>query len=504
MRDDFIHIRLADGGPTVTGSPACTLGRPFTDETGRRQGVFLEWRWDGRRLTACTDRYGVYPALYFVRDREIGLSPNVFRLLDAGAPAALDYPAIAAFLHYAAFLGEDTPFAGIKTLPPGGVLQWCDGRLTVTEAMPANAIQPMSRDDALDGLCHHFARAVERLAPASDNVAVLLTGGKDSRRILFELLRQGRRPRFAATVRNFPFRTDEDARIAPLVAAAVGVPHRLVEQDRSRFAAEMDRARHTNLCSEWHSWMVALGRFLADDGVATVYDGVFGDILCHCGIQTAERVALIRAGRFRDLADDLWRRRPAASAAWRDAALRLVLGRREADRLSHQVAIDRAADDLRRFADQPHPIRAWKAFNGNRRNTALGQFGVMSDVAVVTPYLDHDLYDFLDSMPHEVMRSDNFRRDAVNRAYPQHAHLPYLEDDMPDPTAARRDRARLARAVTRHLLRHPRPRWISQRRLAPRLLACLANRRFAARSAWWLPTCLYLIQIDEAVRRRRS
>src|SRR5439155_1603673 len=77
---------------------------------GTPDGVFAEWKWDGRRLRVRNDRYGVHPLFYYATANEIAVSTSVARLLAGGAPADFDGDAIAVFLRLGFFVGEDTPF----------------------------------------------------------------------------------------------------------------------------------------------------------------------------------------------------------------------------------------------------------------------------------------------------------------------------------------------------------------------------------------------------------
>jgi asparagine synthase (glutamine-hydrolysing) len=167
------------------------------------------------------------------------------------------------------------------------------------------------------------------------------------------------------------------------------------------------------------------------------------------------------------------------------------------------VAVGRLAEELKRHVDAAHPIQSFKIFNGNRRNTALYSFGILSDIPTLfTPYLDHDLYDFLDSLPRGLMRDRRFREDSITHAYPQYADIPYENEGAPlNATAARSEYVAHAREIARYALRHPHGRWFREGWLIRRLVACLLSRRHAASTYWYLPICSYLLQLESAARR---
>src|SRR5262249_4477166 len=142
-----------------------------------------------------------------------------------------------------------------------------------------------------------------RRAPQRGDVAVPLSGGRDSRHILLELHEQAHRPQLCVTARLYPPRNDEDARVAASVAAALGLPHVVLEQGE-RFDAELQKNVATSFCAEEHSWALVLADFLRRRA-GTVYDGIGGDVLSAGLFLTARRIALYEAGKLPELAEHL-------------------------------------------------------------------------------------------------------------------------------------------------------------------------------------------------------
>ena len=95
--------------------------------------------------------------------------------------------------------------------------------------------------------------------------------------------------------RQLSARTDEDARIAALVADAAGVPHVVLEQP-DRFDAERRKNLLTSFCSDEHAWALALADFLT--GRAAAFDGLGGDVLSAGLFLTRRRQRLYERGRY--------------------------------------------------------------------------------------------------------------------------------------------------------------------------------------------------------------
>src|SRR5262245_48488621 len=205
MSEPFLHIRRRAEGFEVLGAQVGALGHKIR-HPGRSEpdGVFVEWSWDGDRLRVRNDRYGCYPFYYFANSNEIAISTSIVRLLEAGASPDLDEAGLAAFLRLGFFLGEDTPFLEIRALPPSAVLQWGNVDSVVSGPLTTTRPDNSTRDGAIDGYISLFRDAVRRRQPSRPNVAVPLSGGRDSRHILLELCEQGLRPDFCLTARFFP------------------------------------------------------------------------------------------------------------------------------------------------------------------------------------------------------------------------------------------------------------------------------------------------------------
>src|SRR5207245_8511928 len=131
---------------------------------------------------------------------------------------------------------------------------------------------------AIDEFLSRFSRAIERRRPVDGPVVLPLSGGKDSRHILFALRKADVTPTRCVTVCHYPPRNNQDAEIAARLAARVGVPHVVLAPLSHRIRAEQEKNRLTQFCSDEHVQFMSLRRHLLDCP-ATVYDGIAGDTL---------------------------------------------------------------------------------------------------------------------------------------------------------------------------------------------------------------------------------
>ena len=146
----FFGAKKVADGFVVRGDLSHEFGHRVPAETGGPDdGVFAGWKWQGRRLTVEVDRYGFGPLFYFSRGDEFGISPNLVRLLQEGAPLEVDREAIAVFLHLGFFIGNQTPFRHIKVVPPNRSFTW-DGTLHVEEVRHIGSQLKITRSEAIE------------------------------------------------------------------------------------------------------------------------------------------------------------------------------------------------------------------------------------------------------------------------------------------------------------------------------------------------------------------
>ncbi len=438
----YVHARW-DGMRTVlAGLPHCELGHRLTGG----DGVYCTWDWDGKELSARTDRFGCYPVYYFVRGGDVALSPSIPRLLRLGAPSTLDVPALALFLRLGYFVGEDTPFEAIRALPPGARFRWTEGRLEVSGGYVIPPPQRMAREAAADCYAVLFRAAVERRLPPGP-FALPLSGGRDSRHMLLELDRMGCRPAFCVTVLHYPPRDNQDAQIAREVAAWARVPHVVLGQAERRFAAEVRKIWATSFCADEHAQFLALADFLAGR-VRTSYDGIGGGVLSGYipGLRRPERQAEeLLYGNEEEIA------RLLVPSMYR--------------RMSRAVALDRLAAELRLHEAAAYPVSSFWFWTRTRREVALVPYGIMSGIPTVySPFLDHALYDFLASLDSSV-RDQRLHEDVLRRAFPHSPPIPF--EGPPRWRRSRRQSAQFRWDFTGHVLRHrpgrlTRPSWLSR------------------------------------------
>lgn len=495
VAEEFLHVYRRGEQFVAEGLASASVGYQI-EQPGRSvpEGVYAAWKWDGEEVFATSCRYGMYPMFYYASPDEFCIATSLAALLQRGAPREFDHAALAVFLRLGFFLGEDTPFRAIRQLPPNAILRWRNGRIELTSSLVQGKLQPLSRAAAVEGYSSLFRAAIQRRLPPDNEFVVPISGGRDSRHILFELLEAGQQPKFCVTARHFPPRPNPDLEVARNLCAALNVSHVVLDLPVSRVRAELRKNEETHFCSEEHAWALTMADHLNGE-VRVLYDGIAGDILSAGLYQSEEKLRLYYAD-MQGLARTLLESRTD------EAVLRRLLTPAFYRSVGHDLAVARLTMELKRHADSPNPVRSFYFWNRTRRAVALLPFGLLKSFQVHTPYLDHDLYDFLASLPPEIVLDHQLHTETIQTAYPRYQAIPYEQKEA----GSMQDRSyfrRLCRELAGVMLRHGASGLVRNSFVLPRVAACAVDGN--SRWVWWGPTrTLFLLQLEEWVQARSS
>lgn len=466
---------------------------------GVDEGIFARWHWNGTRLVVHNDRYGIHPLFWFQPPGGgIAVSTSLIRLLQLGASAELDTEALAVFFRLGFFVGDDTPFSAIKAVPPHAAFAWENGKLECHgNPLPTPTSTQASRDDAIDHYIALFAQAMEKQTAVPENFAVPVSGGRDCRHILLELHRIGRRPTLCVSARDNPPDPNQDPEIARQLCQELGFEFVVIDQQLSLLAAQIRKNRETEFCASAHGWYVALADFLNArfDGV---YDGLAGDVWSQSSFLDSRLHTVFRGRDTRAIATALVEKNAASYSG-----LHRVLSGKLNKSASLEIAVHRIAREVGKHLDMPNPIASFFFWNRTRRMTALAPYGLLKGIRRVhAPFLDHDLFDFMATLPADMLMDRAFHTDAIARAYPAFAHIPYANHKAAPPADDTHIQARfLTEAAHRFLLRRPSP---LLNNVIPRtkLLAGMLSRGRIRPCV--SPLVIYLDQIDSIIRIMRA
>jgi asparagine synthase (glutamine-hydrolysing) len=155
----------------------------------RLRGMFALALWDARTRTllAARDRAGEKPLYWTLTSRGLLLASEVKALLVRPEVAReLDAEALDQFLTYEYVLAPRTILRGIHKLPPGHLLTYRDGAVSVRRYWDAAAVRvrPWADDDAAEALRSALKQATVGQMMADVPLGAFLSGGIDSSSIV--------------------------------------------------------------------------------------------------------------------------------------------------------------------------------------------------------------------------------------------------------------------------------------------------------------------------------
>ncbi len=490
LRAPVLAITRQNGGFHVDGPSGFEAGAALDGD-----GVFARWCWNAPRLTAATDYFGIQPLFYAADRNAIRISPDVGTLLRAGAPRDLDDSALAVFLRVGFFVGEDTPFRDIRALPPNATLEWNDGRLDVRSGWTPPKASDATRDEAIDRFAALFAGSIEQRLNATIGPVVLpLSGGHDSRHILFALAATGYRPDCCVTVEPYPPSQADDVALARTLATRLGIRHMVLTQRRDRVASESEKNALTSFCADEHVQFMPLRTYF-EHAPATLFDGLAGDVLSQSQRLDPFLHRLFAERRCDEIAEVV-----AGDPHVVEPAVAALLTPDARKRFSRERAVARLSQEAARYVEDPNPIASFFMATRMRREIALAPCALL-DVAptVWLPFLHVPLASFLLTLPFELVRDRRFHTDLLARHYPQFSDVPLDRKRQGADSASqvRRDAAalmsRLQRASSSVIAAAP---------VALRVARAMLSGRSA--HLWFLPKIVHLLDVEEASRTEMS
>lgn len=420
---------IISSGPnalSTSGLPSVFLGYKALSADGvAKEGIWAEWTWNGKEFQLTNDRYGFYPLFYFRTKNSFGTSTSLYHLLKHVTPPKLNDGAIAVFLRLGFFLKNDTPFESIHAVPPGCTITWHDDTLNIqTDDYPfVPAPNALSKKAALRAYGELFQAGIARMLPsASDKVGLPLSGGRDSRHILFALLRSGYKPAECLTMMYFPPRPNDDARVAGKIAQALGLKHTLLKPPKYLLSYEIRKNIITHFTTDEHTWLLPLADYVEQENFTLLYDGIGGGVLSDGRFLSEHRLKLYDSGNFNALAQSL---------LGEEKRLSHILSKQLHQRWNRELAVNHVACELAKYANTNNPIGQFFFWNRTRREIALSPWSILGRcVHVLAPFLNHDVYDLLTTLPLSYFLDHSFHTDTINYHYPKYSSLPYASHKL--------------------------------------------------------------------------
>src|ERR687898_2688764 len=193
----------------------------------RLRGMFAVALWDAgqRRLVLARDPFGIKPLYYRVGADDLAFASEL-RALPRGE---IDFDALEAFLAFSSIPGPHSIFRDVRKLPPGHLLVWKDGEVSVsrfarTGPVAASEVRGEDEDELAEELRGRLRDSVRAHLIADVPVGVLLSGGVDSSTLAALAAQESSEPVHTFSI-GFEERSFDELDDARAVAQLYGTRH---------------------------------------------------------------------------------------------------------------------------------------------------------------------------------------------------------------------------------------------------------------------------------------
>lgn len=233
-----------------------------------------------KRLTVVTDHLGSRPLFYHRTADQFLFATDIRGILAHPATQrGLDRRSVVEFLRFTMVFGDRTLYTDIHCVPPGSavVVSAKEFRIVSHWTMSSSDARPRTKGWYSEALAEAFRKAVHRIVKDTDGLALMLSGGIDSRVIGAALASSGKS---VAAVSFGEFENDE-VRLATKAASALGWRHIFIKRDPDYYRNIMREAVQISngLYCFYHAHYSGLRDALRSRRIRTALEGWGLDLL---------------------------------------------------------------------------------------------------------------------------------------------------------------------------------------------------------------------------------
>lgn len=141
---------------------------------------------EANSIAVASDRFASHPLYYVVSDERLYFSSQIAPLLKLNIPRRLDMSAVRQFFVFQTIRDDRTFLKDIKLLPPACILRFPSRTVRPRRywSIQYNRDENLTVGDYAEGLANALAISIQRQTRNPNHMALLLSGGLDSRTVL--------------------------------------------------------------------------------------------------------------------------------------------------------------------------------------------------------------------------------------------------------------------------------------------------------------------------------
>ena len=490
-----ISIKLHNNKIYSTGDSRVFLGYKIpSKENLQPDGVWVEWDCDQTQFTLTNDWFGFYPVYYFKTENVLRLSTSIIDLLSYEDEIQLDDAAISVFLRLGFYIGNDTPFKNIYALSPNSKIQIRDNKITIKSNHKDSLIPKsnLTQQNAIKEYGSLFQSSIKKYIPRNNEKTCLpLSGGRDSRHILFGLIKNNYKPNSCITIGLHTPWSQDDVITATELSRYFDIPHVILKRPTNQIRSEITKNYITSFCTDEHSWLLPLVNYLKINKFDILYDGIGGDVLSAGLFLKKKFLFLYDTGNFEQLANEI---------LGDEGYLPKMIHPKYYRKWNRQIAIECLKKELIKYENRFNPIGQFFFWNRTRREISLSPFRMLNnDCRVISPFLDLEIYNFLASLPSSHFLDQSFHTQSIVNYYPEYAHFPFEKKHNHDQLDERKEIIKMCSEFIKYSMRSERfEQYINfYSFMLPRLIKGIIDRKYGTYLFKdFLNKSIYLMQLS--------
>ncbi len=399
-----------------------------TSKLKELNGIFSFCIWDKTKneLILANDRYGMRPMYYYFDEgQKLFLFGSEIKTITRQdfVNRQVDWDAWNVFLRFGSLIGEDTFYQNIHTLLQAGILRFDGDQIHLDTYWSFNDVKLRTVSDEkkdLENLIFLFKQSMKRRAVPNRRVAVLLSGGLDSRGIAAELKRQNA-SLVAFTTRKFS-KVDSDRKVAQEVARKLNIDHEFCDlPDDFLHIQEPYKNYLLDFESDEHAWLLPLLDKVPVD-IKINYDGIGNDTVCDPYLYTEQNqpyVDLLESRQYDDFIGKFFITKLFSFLPWDDEKNHFeAFSEKLRPCFTRERFLEKLRQILKKYNESTYI--SFQIATRSRRAVALAPFQLMLNrLESFCPYLDNDYFDYALGIPVKAKYNLSLRGKMLNLAYPE-------------------------------------------------------------------------------------
>jgi len=371
------------------------------------------------KVIFANDRYGFRTHYFSYFKGNLLIAPEQKAILEfPGFKKELDEGGLAEFFAYGEFWGGKTLFKNISSIPPGSILVFENGDLSMRRYWKPTFKPDRNKKEGefVDALVTSYRQAVARRLEDNLRHGITLSGGLDSRSVIGAMPKEHRSKSIAFT---FGDEESQEVRVAAMVVkesgilkhVILGASPELIIKNAERDAWLTDGALYIGL-----AFVYPLFEKISKD-VDVIFDGYALDLTLGGSYLSKDKIGAKNRDELKAIL--LKKRR------FNDEKMKQLLNRDLYERIKHvpDESFEReftacTSEDMGNLSDE-------FAMNTHVAWMHVGDIAVRSQIEVAHPTSDNEFFDLLLTIPPELRFDHRLYRKWLKSLSPELARIPY-------------------------------------------------------------------------------